>query len=100
MASIAEDTGRAEQFAEHTAANAIADAVKEALAAFNKALRFRRLYPPTHEFYRRALVELTDRFKAAHELQEEVRIDVGAQSFKFGNATVFTDERGPKNLPF
>jgi hypothetical protein len=100
MTTAAQSTDRAGHFAADSAAGIVADAVKDALSAMNKAVRFRRLYPPTHEFYRHALAELRDRFTAALEGNPEIRVEVGAQTFRYENSTVFTDERGPKNLPF
>src|SRR5206468_458793 len=61
----------------------LADRVVEAMALFQKALRFRRLYLTTHEFYQGALVELHERLSAALALEgDEIRIDVGPRSFK------------------
>lgn len=76
------------------------EAVKEALGALNKAIRFRRMYPTTHEFYRRVIVELRERLEGALSLEAPVELEVGAQSFLLGTTTVFTDERGQQNLPF
>jgi HEAT repeat protein len=85
---------------DETPSEAILDAVKEALGVFNKAVRFRRMYPTTHEFYLRVLIELRDRLVAALALSSELRLEVAAQSFHMGKAVVFTDERGQANLPF
>src|SRR3989442_13291441 len=79
---------------------ALVDAVREALGALNKAIRFRRMYPTTHEFYQRVLVELRERLDQALELTNEVHLDIGPQSFLLGKVTVFSDERGQQNLPF
>lgn len=81
-------------------ARSTVEAMKEALGALHKAIRFRRMYPPTHEFYKKVLGELEERLLAALAEAEEVTLEVGPQSFTLGGETVFTDERGHQNLPF
>jgi hypothetical protein len=76
------------------------EAVREALGALNKALRFRRMYPSTHEFYQKAIAELRARVEASIGEREEVRLDVASQRFTYCGQTVFSDERGQQNLPF